>query len=80
MLFLSVRRFSDYAGFELATRVYRSQPCCLPRYRHRVGILFRDFSKLNSPAHWYPYLRFNEHLAMLAARLGAKMDSLSPFL
>jgi hypothetical protein len=29
-------------------------------------------------AHRYPYLRFNQHLTMRAARLGAKMDSLSP--
>jgi hypothetical protein len=32
------------------------------------------------PAHRYPYLRFNQHLTILAARLGAKMGSLSPFL
>ena len=34
------------------------------------------FSKLNSPAHRYLCLRFSRHLAMTAARLEARMDSL----
>ena len=38
------------------------------------------FSKLDSPAHRYPCLRFKRHLEMSPARLRAKMDSLSPFL
>src|SRR5271167_1215474 len=38
------------------------------------------FSKLNSPAHRCPCLRFGRHLAMSPARLRAKMESLSPFL
>jgi hypothetical protein len=37
------------------------------------------FSKLNHPAHWYLYLRFNRHLAMTTARLEARMDSLFSF-
>jgi len=37
------------------------------------------FSKLNSPAHWYLYLRFKPHLAMCPARLEARMDSLFSF-
>ena len=50
MLFLSVRRFSDYAG--PAGRSRPSQPTVLPSsLRQRVRILFIRFSKLNSPAH-----------------------------
>ena len=37
------------------------------------------FSKLNSPAHQYLCLRFNQHLAMPPARLEARMDSLLSF-
>jgi hypothetical protein len=50
MLFLSVRRFYDYAGpnsplaFNVVVRVAFLD-------RNGVGVLFRDFSKLNSPAH-----------------------------
>ena len=49
------------------------------RHRERVGVLIFRFSKLNSPAYRYPCLRFERHLAMPPARLGAKMESLSPF-
>src|SRR5580700_4412906 len=49
-------------------------------HQERVGVLFSRFSKLNSPAHRYPCLRFKQHLAMPPARLGAKMESLAPFL
>src|SRR5713101_7619111 len=79
MLFLSVRGFSDYAGPTGHSRLTR--PFVLPSpVRQRVSALFKRFSKLNSPAHRYPCLRFNGHLTMPAARLGARMDSLSPFL
>jgi hypothetical protein len=49
-------------------------------HQERVGVLILRLSKLNSPAHLYPCLRFERHLAMPPARLGAKMESLSPFL
>jgi hypothetical protein len=48
--------------------------------QERVGVLLFRFSKLNSPAHRYPCLRFKRYLAMTPARLRAKMESLSPFL
>jgi hypothetical protein len=48
-------------------------------HQERVGILVLRFSKLHSPAHRYPCLRFKQHLAMSSARLRAKMESLSPF-
>ena len=41
--------------------------------------LIVGFSKLNSPAHQYLYLRFNRHLAIPTARLEARMDSLLSF-
>jgi hypothetical protein len=37
------------------------------------------FSKLNSPAHRYLYLRFKRHLAVPPARLEARMESLFSF-
>jgi hypothetical protein len=49
-------------------------------HQERVGVLVLRFSKLHSPAHRYPCLRFKRHLAMSPARLRAKMESLSPFL
>src|SRR6202522_2571002 len=49
-------------------------------HQERVGILILRFSKLNSPAHRYPCLRFELHLAMSPAGLRAQMESLSPFL
>src|SRR5580704_5427047 len=49
-------------------------------HQERVGVLVLCFSKLNSPAHRYPCLRFKRHLAMSPARLGAKMESLAPSL
>ncbi len=49
-------------------------------HQERVGVLVLRFSKLNSPAHRYPCLRFKRHLTMPPARLRAKMESLSPFL
>jgi len=63
-----------------ATREITRLPCCLPSTRHGVGILIRDFLKLNSPANRYLYLRFSRHLTMSNARLEARMDSLFPFL
>jgi hypothetical protein len=79
MLFLSVRGFSDYAGPSARSRLSRT--IVLPSSnQERVGVLVLRFSKLNSPAHRYPCLRFKRHLAMPPARLRAKMESLSPFL
>jgi hypothetical protein len=49
-------------------------------HQERVGVPVLRFSKLNSPAHRYPCLRFKRHLAMPPARLRAKMESLSPSL
>jgi len=77
--FISVLGFSDYAGPDSHSRITRL-PCCLPPTHHGVGILIPDFSKLNSPAHWYLCLRFTRHLTMSHARLEARMDSLFPFL
>ena len=37
----------------------------------------RVYRLYDSPAHRYPCLRFERHLAMPLARLGAKMESLS---
>jgi hypothetical protein len=79
MLCLSVPGFLDYVGpaghsrFTATSRVAFLNGNGVQRPSWR-------FSKLNRPAHRYPCLRFNQHLAMLAARLGAKMDSLAPFL
>src|SRR5438105_14858119 len=79
MLFLSVRGFLDYAGPTIHSRLAWLS-CCLPPYRNGVGILFQTgFSKLNSPAHRYPCLRFKRHLAISPARLEARMDSLLSF-
>src|SRR5450631_4329605 len=76
MLFLSVRGFLDYAGpadrsrFNAARRFAflplgtESAPC---------SSVFR--SSIARPTN-SPDLRFAQHLAMLTARLGAKMDSL----
>ncbi len=49
-------------------------------HQERVGVLVLRFSKLNSPAHRCPCLRFKRYLAMPYARLRAKMESLSSFL
>lgn len=50
LLCLSVPGFSDYAGSAGHSRL--SRPVVWPSpYEDRVGILVRDFSKLNSPAH-----------------------------
>jgi hypothetical protein len=57
MLFLGVRGFSDYAGPSARSRLSRTS--VLPSsYQERVGVLVLRFSKLNSPAHRYPCLRF----------------------
>jgi len=79
MLFLSVRGFLDYAGPTARSR-YRETAVVPSSNQERVGVLILRFSKLNSPAHRYPCLRFKRHLAMSPARLRAKMESLSPFL
>src|SRR5918996_816451 len=72
-------RFCDYAGPANHSRLTR--PAVLPSsLRQRVGVLIKRFSKLNRPPHRSPCLRFDCPLARPAARLGAKMDSLSPFL
>jgi hypothetical protein len=76
MLFLSVRGFLDYAGptdhsrhnaagrFAFLPLRTESAPC---------SSVFR--SSIARPTDT-PVLRFDQHLAMLTARLGAKMDSL----
>ena len=79
MLFLSVRGFFDYAGPAARSRLSRNSRVAF-LHQERVGVLVLRFSKLNSPAHRYPCLRFKRHLAMSPARLRAKMESLSPFL
>src|SRR6266436_3250592 len=79
MLFLGVRGFSDHAGPTARSRLSRYSRVAF-LHQERVGVLILRFSKLNSPAHRYPCLRFKRHLAMPPARLRAKMESLSPFL
>ena len=64
----------------LLARDYRETAVLPSSNQERVGVLVLRFSKLNSPAHRYPCLRFGRHLAMSPARLRAKMESLSPFL
>src|SRR6202035_4973126 len=61
-------------------RDYRETAVLPSSNQERVGVLVLRFSKLNSPAHRYPCLRFKRHLAMSPARLRAKMESLAPFL
>src|SRR5215469_4421731 len=78
MLFLSVRGFSDYAGPNSHSRLMRL-PYCLPPLGTESASCSIGFSKLNSPAHWYLYLRFRYHLAMAPARIEARMDSLFSF-
>src|ERR1700682_1483288 len=58
MLFLSVRGFLDYAEPAGHSRL-RNHPCCLPSSRDKVGVSDQSFSKLNSPAHRCPCLRFD---------------------
>src|SRR5215467_362059 len=79
MLFLSVPGFLDYAG---PTDHSRSDATGRVAFllRNRVQRPNQRFSKLNRPAHRYPCLRFDCRLTATTARLGAKMDSLSPFL
>ena len=79
MLFLSVHGFLDYAGPTARSR-YRETAVLPSPSQERVGVLLFRFSKLNSPAHRSPYLRFKRHLAMTPARLRVKMESLAPFL
>src|ERR1700741_2902231 len=61
MLFLSVRGFSDYAGPTARSRLSRNSRVAF-LHQERVGVLILRFSKLNSPAHRYPCLRFGRHL------------------
>src|SRR5215471_964579 len=79
MLFLSVPGFLDYAGPTGHSRTNATSRVAFP-LGNRVQRPDQRFSKLNRPAHRYPCLRFDCRLATTAARLGAKMDSLSPFL
>jgi hypothetical protein len=79
MLFLSVRGFSDYAGPSDRSRLSRISRGAFLHQEESQRPDFR-FSKLNRPAHRYPCLRFERHLAMPPAKLGVKMESLSPFL
>ena len=77
MLFLSVRGFFDYAGPTARSRLARNSPGAF-RHRERVGVLVLRFSKLHSPAHRYPCLRFQRYLVVAPARLEAQMESLAP--
>jgi hypothetical protein len=76
MLFLSVRGFLDYAGptdhsrFNAAGRV-----AFLPLETESAPCLSVFRSSIARPTDT-PDLRFDQHLAMLTARLEAKMDSL----
>src|SRR6476659_522035 len=79
MLFLSVRGFLDYAGPTARSRLSRNSRGAF-LHQERVGVLVLRFSKLNSPAHRYPCLRFERHLTISPARLRTKMETLSPFL
>ena len=54
----------------------RGQPCCLLPFNTGSALLIQRFSKLDSPAHRYPCLRFDGRLTASPARLGAKMESL----
>jgi len=63
-----------------ATRDLSQSAVLLSPGRDGVSALLNVFSKLNSPAHRYPYLRFERNLTASPARLRAKMESLSPFL
>src|SRR5215467_3910208 len=79
MLCLSVPGFLDYAGPTDHLRSDATGRVAFP-VGNRVQRPNQRFSKLNRPAHRYPCLRFNCRLTATTARLGAKMDSLSPFL
>jgi hypothetical protein len=69
MLFLSVRGFSDYAGPDKSTRDYRGCRIAFLPYRNGVGVLIQTgFSKLNSPAHRYLYLRLQARPRDLACK------------
>jgi hypothetical protein len=78
MLFLSVRGFLDYAEPAGHSRL-RNRPCGLPSSGDEVGVSDQSFSKLNSPAHRCPCLRFDCYLTAAIARLRVRMESLSPF-
>jgi hypothetical protein len=79
LLFLSVPGFLDYAGPTDHWRYNATGRVAFP-VGNRVQRPNQRFSKLNRPAHRYPFLRFDCRLAATTARLRAKMDSLSPFL
>ena len=79
MLFLSVPGFLDYAGPTDHLRSDATGRVAFP-VGNRVQRPNQRFSKLDRPAHRYPCLRFDCRLTTTTARLGAKMDSLSPFL
>src|ERR1700733_14525071 len=75
MLFLSVRGFLDYAEPAGRSRSYAASCVAFP-LGGRVSVSDPSFSKLNSPAHRFPCLRFNGALADAAARLRVKRESL----
>ena len=79
ILFLSVPGFVDYAGPTDRSRFIATSRVAFLN-GDRVSTPISVFRSSIARAHRYPYLRFNQHLTMLATRLGAKMDSLSPFL
>ena len=55
-------------------------PCCLTPIRNRVSVLIHRLSKRIARLTCTSSLRFNKHVAMLPARLEARMDLLLPFL
>src|SRR6266850_836397 len=71
---------SQRARDRLPARDYRETAVLPSSNQERVGVHVLRFPKLNSPAHRYPCLRFERHLAMSPARLRAKMESLPPSL
>src|SRR5215813_8177026 len=78
MLFLSVRGFLDYAGPNNPLAITWLS-CCLPPLGMESASCSIGFSKLNSPAHRYLYLRFKRYHTMPPARFEAKMESLLSF-
>jgi len=80
MLFLRVRRLLDYAEPACHLRFIAARRVAFPWDRIGSALRSRDFSKLNHLAHRCPCLRCDDRLTAIPARLGVRMDSLSPFL
>src|ERR1700680_1573769 len=76
MLFLSVRGFLDYAGPTSHSRFNAAGRFAFLRLRTESAPFSSVFRSSIARPTDTPDLRFDQHLAMLTARLGAKMDSL----